>query len=102
MLLSDSVKPISYVKAHAAEIIRRITQDGQPVVVTLNGQAKVIIEDIRDYERQQETLALLKLLALGRKEVLAGQIKPMAEAFTVIDARIATGRKTRSKCKTAS
>lgn len=88
MILSECVKPISYVKTHASEVIRQVNQDGKPLFVTLNGEAKVVIEDIREYEKQQETVALLKILALGRKEVERGEVKPAEEAFSDLEARI--------------
>lgn len=92
MLLSESVKPISYVKSHASEVVRQINRDGKPLFVTLNGEAKVVIEDIREYEKRQESLALLKILAMGRKEVENGDVRPAEEAFTSLDARISACR----------
>ena len=92
MMLSECVKPISYVKAHASEVIRQVNRDGKPLFVTLNGEAKVVIEDIREYEKQQETLSLLKLLALGRREVENRAVRPASEAFANIDARISAAK----------
>ena len=54
MKLSETVKPISYIKSHASEIISEISESGSPVVVTVNGEARVIIQDIKEYERQGE------------------------------------------------
>lgn len=88
MILSESVKSVSYVKAHASEVLKGVVNSRHPVIVTQNGEAKVIIEDLREYERTHETLALLKLVALGRREVEAGQIKPCSQAFADIDRRI--------------
>jgi prevent-host-death family protein len=88
MLLQDSVKPISYVKAHTAEIIRDITENRKTVIITQNGEAKAVLQDIAEYERTQESLAMLKILALGRKDLDAGQVKPAGEAFTRVRERI--------------
>jgi len=82
MLLQHSVKPISYVKAHAADIIREITANQSTIVITQNGEAKAVLQDIGEYERIQESLALLKILALGRKDLEAGRVKPMDTVFT--------------------
>jgi prevent-host-death family protein len=92
MMLSECVKPISYVKTHASEVIRQVNRDGKPLFVTLNGEAKVVIEDIREYEKLQETLSLLKLLALGRREVENGDVRPASEAFANIDTRISAAK----------
>ena len=67
MKLSSQIKPISYLKAHAAEIVRKLNEHREPLVITQNGEAKVVIQDIESYEQTQETMALLKILALGTR-----------------------------------
>jgi len=84
MKLSEAVKPISHFKSHASEVVREIVETHKPVVITLNGEAKAIIQDIREYEKDQESLALLKILALSRKSVNEGRYRPAAEAFAAI------------------
>ena len=64
MPLSDRIKPISYLKAHAAEIIRTLADQPGPLIVTRNGEAKAVVQDIDSYEQMQESVALLKMLAL--------------------------------------
>jgi prevent-host-death family protein len=84
MKLSKAVKPISYIKSHASEVIRDLEGGGEAIVITLNGEAKAVIQDIRQYENTQESLALLKILALGRKEAEEAKFQPMDEAFEEI------------------
>ena len=79
MALSNRIKPISYLKAHAAEIVRTLGDRGEPLVITQNGEAKVVMQDIDSYEQMQETLALLKILALGDRRIEAGQVQPAAD-----------------------
>lgn len=81
MKLSGRVKPISYLKAHAPEIVRELGQGGAPLVVTVHGEAKAVLQDIDAYERQQETLALLKLLALAQQDIDAGRTLDAEEVF---------------------
>jgi prevent-host-death family protein len=81
MKLSDRIKPISYLKAHAAEILRELEAQGEPLVVTQNGEARAVLQDIGSYERTQETLALLKLLALGERQVEAGRVQPAEDVL---------------------
>jgi len=81
MKLSKAVKPISYIKSHASEVVRDLEGGGEAVIITLNGEAKAVIQDIRQYEKTQETLALLKILALGKKEEEEGRSQPIDEAF---------------------
>ena len=63
---SESIKPISYLKAHASQLIRDISSNKQTVVITQNGEAKVIVQDVKVYEQTQESLAMLKVLAQSR------------------------------------
>ncbi len=81
MELSKAVKPISYIKSHASEVLRDLEESGEAIVITLNGEAKAIMQDIRQYEKTQESLAMLKILALGKKEAEEGRAQPMDEAF---------------------
>jgi len=79
MKLSSQIKPISYLKAHAAEIVRNLGEQGGPMVITQNGEAKVVIQDIESYEQTQETLALLKILALGVRQIEEGKVQPAVD-----------------------
>jgi prevent-host-death family protein len=81
MKLSSQIKPISYLKAHAAEIVRNLAEQQEPMVITQNGEAKVVIQDIDSYEKTQQTMALLKILALGMRQVEEGDIVPANEAI---------------------
>ncbi len=76
MKLSNQIKPISYLKAHAAEIIRKLVEHREPLIITQNGEAKVVIQDIESYEQTQETMALLKILALGLRQIEEGKVLP--------------------------
>lgn len=65
MKYSTQIRPITYLKSHAAEIVKTLSESGEPLLITQNGEAKLVVMDLKTYEEQQETLALLKLLALG-------------------------------------
>ena len=81
MKLLNQIKPISYLKAHAAEVIRKLGEHGEPLVITQNGEAKVVIQDIESYEQTQETMALLKILALGTRQIEEGKVQPAGEVI---------------------
>ncbi len=81
MKLSTHIRPISYLKAHASEIVRGLADQGCPLIITQNGEAKVVLQDIKDYEQMQETMALLKILALGTSQIEAGKIQPAREVI---------------------
>ena len=75
---SRQVKPISYLKANAAEVLHELAEKREPLVITQNGEAKAVLQDVASYDKTQETLALLKILALGNQELKAGKLKPVA------------------------
>ena len=75
---STQIKPISYLKANAAEVLHELAEKREPLVITQNGEAKAVIQDVASYEETQETLALLKILALGNREIEEGKLKPIA------------------------
>ncbi|VVE74676.1 antitoxin, Phd family protein [Pandoraea anapnoica] len=79
MRYSTQVKPISYLKANAAEVLATLAEQRTPLVITQNGEAKAVLQDVASYEETQEALALLKLLALGNQDVAAGKVKPVAD-----------------------
>ena len=76
MKLSNQIRPISYLKAHAAEIIRNLAEQHEPMVITQNGEAKVVIQGVESYEKTQQTMALLKILAIGMRQVEEEKILP--------------------------
>ena len=87
MRYSAQIKPISYLKANAADVLARLAEDREPLVITQNGEAKAVIQDVASYEETQETLALLKILALGNAEIEAGKVKPVGEVVARLRAK---------------
>jgi prevent-host-death family protein len=87
MRYSSQVKPISYLKANAAEVLTQLAEQRQPMVITQNGEAKAVLQDIASFEETQETLALLKILALGQQDVEAGRVKPLADVVARLRAK---------------
>ena len=87
MRYSSQVKPISYLKANAAEVLSHLSDQREPLIITQNGEAKAVLQDIASFEETQETLALLKILALGNQDVAAGKIKPVADVVARLRAK---------------
>ena len=87
MKLSERIKPISYLKAHAAKIIRDLCTHRGTMLITQHGQAKAVVQDITTYEQPQESLAMLKLLAQSQRSVEAGRHKPLKKAFADLKTR---------------
>ena len=87
MRYSTQVRPISYLKANAAEVLAELTEKREPLVITQNGEAKAVLQDVATFEQTQETLALLKILALGQQDIQAGRVKPVAGVVARLRAR---------------
>ena len=83
---STNIKPISYLKANAAEVLKRLTEQREPFLITQNGEARAVMQDIASYESTQETLSLLKILALGNREIEEGLVAPIANVVRRIRA----------------
>lgn len=87
MRYSTHVKPISYLKANAAEVLAQLTAQREPMLITQNGEARAVLQDVASYEETQETLALLKILALGNQDVAAGKLKPVGDVVARLRAK---------------
>jgi prevent-host-death family protein len=87
MRYSSQIKPISYLKANAAEVLLDLEEQRRPLVITQNGEAKAVLQDVASYEETQETLALLKILALGSLQVEQGKVKPVADVVKRLRAK---------------
>jgi prevent-host-death family protein len=85
MKLSTQIKPISYLKSHTAQIVKELTDSRQPMVITQNGEATLVVMDVKSFEEHEQTLALLKLLAMGNKEIEQGKFRDADEVFADLD-----------------
>ena len=88
MKYSETVKSISYLKAHASEMLRDVNASGKTMIITQNGEAKAILQDVKVYEEMQESLALLKIVALSNKNLERHNYKPIKTSFADIRAEI--------------
>jgi len=88
MKYSRAIKPISYLKTHASEIIRDISDSQATLIITHNGKAKVVLQDVRLYERNQESIALLKMLATSGKNLKRKHYKSLDKAFKDVRKKI--------------
>jgi len=88
MKLNEAIKPVSYFKAHASEVIRDVVTNGKTLVITQNGEARVVVQGVQEYEQMQESLALLKTLAQSKKSLDEGHVKPASKAFNDLRSKI--------------
>ena len=85
MQLGQAVKPISWIKDNATQMLRDIEESGKPVVITQNGKAKAVVMDINRYDELQESLALLRMLAVSTEQMKAGRHRPADELFDELE-----------------
>ena len=80
MGLPDSIEPVTLLKTRSAELIRRARETRQPVIITQNGRATAVLQDVESYQRQRNALLLLKYVALGERDLRDGAVFPDADA----------------------
>ena len=85
MKFSTQVKPISYLRSNAADIVKDLTANREPMLITQNGEAKLVVMDVKSYEEQEQTLAMLKMLALGSREIEQGKFRDAEDVFAELD-----------------
>jgi prevent-host-death family protein len=88
MHFSTQIKPISYLKANAAEVLKMLEEQRRPLIITQNGEAKAVIQDVVSYEEAQETLALLRILALGGQQRERWEVTPLSQVTSRLRSKI--------------
>jgi prevent-host-death family protein len=89
MSLRHAIKPISFLKAHAADVIKELNETHGTMIITQHGEAKAVLQDIDEYERIQEALALLKMIAQGQKDYEQGRTIPADQVLKELNDKIA-------------
>lgn len=85
MNIKEDIKPISYIKANAAEILEQVNETHRPVYVTQNGEAKAVLLDPESYEKMKKAIGLLKLLSQGEQDILKGEAVSQDKFFADLE-----------------
>lgn len=85
MKYSTQVKPVSYLASHASDIVKDLTENREPMLISENDEAKLVVLDVNSYEKQGQTMALLRILALGDREIENGEYRSAEEVFAELD-----------------
>lgn len=85
MNISRDIKPVTYLKSRASDLLRQINETHQPVVITQNGEPRAVLQDPESYENMRNAIGLLKLISLGEKEIKEGKSKSQEEVFATIE-----------------
>ena len=85
MNISKDIKPITYLKSRAADLLRQINETHRPVVITQNGEPKAVLQDPESYENMRNAIGILKLISQGEEDIKDGKSKSQEEVFAHID-----------------
>ncbi len=85
MNISKDIKPVTYLKSRAADLLKQINQTHRPVVITQNGEPKAVLQDPESYENMRNAIGILKLISQGEKDIKDGKSKSQEEVFADIE-----------------
>jgi prevent-host-death family protein len=88
MLLSQDIKPISYLKAKTASVINDVNENQRTIIITQNGEAKAVVRDIKSYENLQNSLNLLKLIVQSENDIENNRIIEQEEMFNNLEQKL--------------
>jgi len=88
MQLSQTIKPISYLKSKTADVINRVNETKQSIIITQNGEAKAVIQDIKSYENLRNSLSLLKLIVQSEEDIRNDRVIPQDEMFENLEKKL--------------
>lgn len=86
---AEDIRPITYLKSRAADLMEQVNTTHRPVVITQNGEARAVLQDPESYERMRAALGILKLLAQGERDVESGRVVEQREVFASLKSRLA-------------
>ncbi|MCL1981348.1 MAG: type II toxin-antitoxin system Phd/YefM family antitoxin [Proteobacteria bacterium] len=95
MQFATDIKPISWLKSNAKQMLETVDETGNPMIITQNGEAKAVVMNVRAYDQMQESLALLRILADSSADVEAGRLRDSNEVFADLHGMIAARRDAR-------
>ena len=93
MNISSDIKPVSFLKSHAADILKQINETHRPIVITQNGEPRGVLQDPESYDNMRKAIGLLKLISLGEEDIKQGNTKGQERVFKDIDNMLAKKEK---------
>jgi prevent-host-death family protein len=86
--LKKSIRPITYLETNATDVLTTVTETRSPVIITQNGEAKMVVQDADSYNDMVQSLNMLKLVAMGRKQIDEGQTRSAQDVFASIEKKL--------------
>ncbi len=88
MNISQDIKPISYLKAKAADLLKHINETRRPVIITQNGEPKAVLQDPQSYENMRNAIGILKILSISEEEIKNGTIMHSDAVFERVQKKL--------------
>ena len=88
MNISEDIRPITYLKSRAADLLKQINETHRPVIITQNGEPKAVLQDPESYENMRNAIGLLKMISLGEEDLRAGRVETQKEVFDAVEKRV--------------
>jgi len=85
MNISQDIRPVTYLKSRAADLLKQVNETHRPVVITQNGEPKAILQDPKSYENMRNAIGILKLISQGEDEIRSGNSRSQQEVFENIE-----------------
>jgi prevent-host-death family protein len=88
MNITSDIKPVTYLKSRAADLLNQINDTHRPVIITQNGEPRAVLQDTESYENMRNAIGILKVLSQGESDIKNGEIKSQAEVFNAIESSL--------------
>lgn len=88
MRYNKDIKPITYLKTSSADLVTEVQESKRPIIITQNGEAKVVVQDLTMYQKQQDLLLLLKTIALAESEIKKHDLVDEDQLFSRIEKKL--------------
>lgn len=85
MKIEQDIKPVTYLKSRAADLLRQINETHRPVIITQNGEPRAILQDPKSYENMRNAIGMLKLLSQGEDDIATGKSRTQKEVFLSLE-----------------
>jgi len=85
MNISTDIKPVTYLKAKAADLLKQINETHRPVIITQNGEPRAVLQDPKSYENMRNAIGILKLISQGEGDIRNGRVKSQKNVFKDIE-----------------
>jgi len=93
MKANEDIRPVTYLKSRAADLLAQINETHRPVIITQNGEARAVLQDPESYEKMRAAIGLLKLLAQGEEDMRRGKFHGQEAVFDRLERKLKNGKK---------